>query len=172
MDNIIPLAVSLLVLREDGRLLAVSRKHDPNDFGLPGGKVDPGEKPEVAVLREVREETGLDVSYVTPVFTRICRGKAVPEQDVEAQDYLNITFVAASYRNIPKQQEGEGRLAWIPVELLYYGGFGPYNAQMLKTMMIDPDPQVPHPDWKTHEGLGEFWAKKFDALLNDIVEVA
>lgn len=169
--DIVPLAASLLVLRNDGKLLAVSRKHDPNDFGLPGGKVDPGESPETAIVREAHEEIGLVIYKVTPVFTRICRGKAVPEQGILAQDYLNTTFVAASYGSVPRQQGGEGRLAWIPPRLLYFGGFGPYNAQMLKTMMIDPNPEVPHPDWKTHPGFSEFWVKQHQELLELVEEV-
>lgn len=42
--------------------LSVSRKDDPNKIGFIGGKIDDGEEPEQALLREVLEETGL---YVT-----------------------------------------------------------------------------------------------------------
>lgn len=131
------MAVSLLVLRRDGKILAVSRKHDPDDFGLPGGKVEPGESPEVAIRREAKEEACIDVWHVVPVFTRICRGKATPH--AEAMDYLNVTFAAPEYNSVPRQPKGnEGRVAWVPPQLLYFGSFGKYNAQMLKVMMIDP----------------------------------
>ena len=45
-----------------GRLLLIRRGHDPHRglWSLPGGRVEPGESPEQAVVREVREETGLD----------------------------------------------------------------------------------------------------------------
>ncbi len=54
------LAVDGLVL-QDGRLVAVRRKYDPHQgqFCLPGGMVEYGETVEEAVVREVREETGL-----------------------------------------------------------------------------------------------------------------
>jgi 8-oxo-dGTP diphosphatase len=46
-----------------GRLLLIQRGHDPHRglWSLPGGRVEPGESPEQAVRREVREETGLEV---------------------------------------------------------------------------------------------------------------
>ena len=55
----------VVILNENGEVLSVSRKHDHNDFGLVGGKVDEGETPLEAVIRETREETGLTFSEVT-----------------------------------------------------------------------------------------------------------
>jgi len=52
-----------------GRLLVIQRGHDPHrgTWSLPGGRVEPGESVEEAVVREVREETGLDVVPLRPV---------------------------------------------------------------------------------------------------------
>ncbi|MGY1807294.1 NUDIX hydrolase [Blastococcus sp. SYSU D00669] len=46
-----------------GRLLLIRRGQEPSRglWSLPGGRVEPGETAEQAVVREVREETGLDV---------------------------------------------------------------------------------------------------------------
>jgi 8-oxo-dGTP diphosphatase len=52
------------VVRDDaGRLLLIRRGQEPSRglWSLPGGRVEPGETLEAAVVREVREETGLDV---------------------------------------------------------------------------------------------------------------
>lgn len=46
---------------ERGRLLAARRAHPPELAGLwelPGGKVEPGEEPEAAAVREIEEELG------------------------------------------------------------------------------------------------------------------
>lgn len=51
------------VIFEDGRVL-LQRRDDSGRWGLPGGAVDPGESVRVAIIREVREETGLEVEPV------------------------------------------------------------------------------------------------------------
>lgn len=55
--------VGALVRDAAGRLLLIQRGHDPHRgrWTLPGGRIEPGEAPEEAVVREVIEETGLDV---------------------------------------------------------------------------------------------------------------
>jgi 8-oxo-dGTP diphosphatase len=49
----------------DGRVLVARRPEGKTMAGLwefPGGKVDDGERPEAALIRELREELGIDVS--------------------------------------------------------------------------------------------------------------
>lgn len=58
------LVVAALV-REEGRILMSRRRPDqamPNLWEFPGGKVEPGEHPEAALVREVREELGCDLA--------------------------------------------------------------------------------------------------------------
>jgi 8-oxo-dGTP diphosphatase len=55
-------AVGAVVVR-DGAVLLIRRGHGPaaGEWSVPGGRVDAGEGLHEAVVREVREETGLDV---------------------------------------------------------------------------------------------------------------
>ena len=58
------LVVGAAILR-DGRLLACRRTSPPETAGrweLPGGKVEDGETPDEALVREVREELGCEVA--------------------------------------------------------------------------------------------------------------
>ena len=58
------LAALGILINSLNQILSVSRKNDQTKFGLPGGKVDDGETPEEAVIREVFEETGYKVSIL------------------------------------------------------------------------------------------------------------
>ncbi|MFL5384595.1 MAG: NUDIX domain-containing protein [Longimicrobiaceae bacterium] len=56
-------AVAALIRDGEGRIL-LQRRADDGRWNLPAGAIDPGESPDQAVVREVREETGLEVRPV------------------------------------------------------------------------------------------------------------
>ena len=85
------LGVGAVVLM-DGRVVLVKRAHEPlkGEWSLPGGVVELGETLEQAIVREVAEETGLDVQVgpVIEVFDRIA---------LDAQQKVEYHYVLVDY---------------------------------------------------------------------------
>lgn len=52
------------IIRKDGRVFATQRGYGPwkDWWEFPGGKTEPGETPEAALVREIREELSTDIS--------------------------------------------------------------------------------------------------------------
>lgn len=66
----ITLGVGAIVFK-DGCVLLVERKNPPyaNQWAIPGGKVHFGENLKTAVARELKEETGIVIEALEPVYT-------------------------------------------------------------------------------------------------------
>ncbi len=69
------LAVDMIIRLWEGErfrgIVLIERKNEPKGYALPGGFVDVGESVEQAVIREMKEETGLDVeiSHILGVYS-------------------------------------------------------------------------------------------------------
>ena len=64
-----PAAVACVLAEQDGKLLFVLRRYEPGkgQWCLPAGFIEVGEQPELSAVREVKEETGLDVK-ITGIY--------------------------------------------------------------------------------------------------------
>jgi 8-oxo-dGTP diphosphatase len=87
------------VIKDDrGRLLLIKRGHAPGAglWSLPGGRIEPGETDAEALVREMREETGLTVQP-GPLIGRVRRPSQGPSQgQSQAEDVLDIRDYAAT----------------------------------------------------------------------------
>jgi 8-oxo-dGTP diphosphatase len=108
--NLRLLLVSAVALVDaDGRVLLAQRPAGKPLAGLwefPGGKVNPGETPEIALIRELSEELGIDVaaSCLAP-FT--FASYTYPDFHL-----LMPLYICRKWSGIPTAREGQ-RLAWV-----------------------------------------------------------
>ena len=100
----------LCLLHKDGAYLLQDRiKKDWKGYTLPGGHIEPEESIVDAVVREMKEETGLTV-----LNPRLCGVKQFP---MEGGRYLVFLFEATEYEGELISSE-EGTMHWVPVENL------------------------------------------------------
>lgn len=58
----LPVVVGAFVFDDEGRVLLIRENYGQRRYGPPGGRVEVNETPQQAVVREVREEAGLEVA--------------------------------------------------------------------------------------------------------------
>lgn len=128
VPTVLVVAVALIDL--DGRILIAKRPEGKQLAGLwefPGGKVEPGERPEQALIRELKEELGIDVkeACLAPfVFTShayekfhllmplyLCRRWS---GTVVAKEHSALAWVKpAKLRDYPMPPADEPLIAWL-----------------------------------------------------------
>ncbi len=102
--------VSAVVLVDaDGRVLVTQRPEGKAMAGLwefPGGKVEPGETPEAALIRELQEELGIDTqaSCLAPL--------TFASHSYQSFHLLMPTFVCRRWKGTPSGREGQA-MKWV-----------------------------------------------------------
>ena len=92
----------LVINKDKKRFLSVSLKTDHNDFNLPGGTVEKGETIQEAGIREVKEETGIDITNLKELHKDI------------ADNYEVTTFLTFNYEGNINTKENHV-VKWLPL---------------------------------------------------------
>lgn len=120
-----PRSAIVLIMR-DGLVLAVSRKNDHKDLGLPGGSVEPGETYEAAAIRETFEEVGVQITQMMEVFDHPCR------------THQAKTFKVGAFVGEPRSMEGAAVLWVRPEQLLApHCSFRVYNLALFQHLGLE-----------------------------------
>lgn len=120
-------ACVLVVNTENNTVLAVSRKNDPTKFGIIGGKVDPGETSVEAAAREMKEETGYEVSPkdLISVFNRY-----KDDDGFSTETFLLPFKLFNPIKQDTLDSHETGVVRWVNWQTLFDGPFGAYNKQL------------------------------------------
>jgi 8-oxo-dGTP diphosphatase len=106
--------VAAALIDADGRLLVQQRPQGKPMAGLwefPGGKVESDELPETALIRELREELGIDVE-------KACLAPACfASEPLGDRHMLLLVYICRKWRGIPRALEAPA-IRWVrPIEL-------------------------------------------------------
>jgi 8-oxo-dGTP pyrophosphatase MutT (NUDIX family) len=102
-----------LLLHDRGRVLMIQRQgaHGAGDWGGPGGKPEPGETPEDAIRREIREEIGVRLHPDGVQTVATTRDRFSSALDFETHWFVADLPAGAVPRNL--EPDKIARLAWI-----------------------------------------------------------
>ena len=120
--NMLLVSAAALIDR-DGRVLMAQRPGGKPMAGLwefPGGKIEPGETPETALIRELEEELGINTAASCLAPLGFASHSYGPSDNRPAFHLLMMLYVCRRWQGRPQPIEG-GALRWVrPKQLREY----------------------------------------------------
>jgi 8-oxo-dGTP pyrophosphatase MutT (NUDIX family) len=107
-------AASVAVRNPGGELLLEWRR-DNGLWTLPGGTMEVGERLTETAVREVREETGIDVEITGIVGIYSDPRHVIAYDDGEVRQQFNVCFAARPIGGILHTSEESRAVRWVPV---------------------------------------------------------
>ena len=122
-DTNMLLVSAVALIDRDGRVLLAQRPEGKPMAGLwefPGGKIEPGETPETALIRELHEELGINTAASCLAPLSFASHSYGASDNRAAFHLLMMLYVCRRWQGSPKPIEG-GALKWVrPQQLRDY----------------------------------------------------
>jgi len=112
-------AVAALIINEKGEILLIKRKAEPGKglWSIPGGVVELGENLHDALVREVKEETGLDIKPLS--FLDVYEVLDYDDNGRLKYHYVIIDYLAMLKRGVLKPSTDALDARWVPLKEVY-----------------------------------------------------
>ncbi|MDV6014522.1 NUDIX domain-containing protein [Haloechinothrix sp. LS1_15] len=117
LANSLVVAVGAVVRDEHGRVLMIERT-DNGLWAVPGGAQEIGETTRQAVLREIHEETGIEVELTGIVGIYSDPRHVIAYDDGEVRQEFAIIFHARPTGGAPRPSIESRRVHWVPPDEL------------------------------------------------------
>lgn len=105
--------VDVLVEDDAGRVLLIRRRNPPPGWAIPGGFVDYGETLEAAAIREIREETALEITLTAQFHTY-----SAPDRDPRHHTVTTVFLGRPVGPAVPRAGDDAAEAAFFPLDRL------------------------------------------------------
>ncbi len=127
------ISVAAAIIYDNEQLLIARRppgKHKSGYWEFPGGKIEPDETAEQALIRELAEELSIQANNLTP-FQQV--EYDYPEKRVKIQ-----FFVVTQFSGTPQGMEGQA-IQWVPLKRLNEFQFPEANVAIVNQLIARPE---------------------------------
>lgn len=127
--------VAVALIAPNGRILMQQRRADRAFGGLweyPGGKVEPGESPEMALIREIEEELGL--ALVADDLIPLAFASDPAQPPASRQPHVILLYTCRNWQGEPRCLDGES-IAWTNPQDLLALPMPPLDVPLTKALL-------------------------------------
>jgi 8-oxo-dGTP diphosphatase len=129
-DKPVLIVPAIALVDTDNRILLAQRPQGKDFAGyweFPGGKIEKGETPEAALIREIREELGVETkdSCLAPV--------SFASHRYEDFHLILLLYICRRWQNTPEAMEG-GQIKWVRANRLRDYTMPPANGEFIAVL--------------------------------------